>query len=31
MEEGLVCGPAFCPACDRECEPYSSIDIMEEA
>jgi len=28
-EDGLVCGPAFCPACDRECQPYASIDLLE--
>jgi hypothetical protein len=28
-DEALVCGPAFCPACDRATEPYDSIDLLE--
>jgi hypothetical protein len=27
----LVCGPAWCPSCDRATEPYDSIDLLEEA
>ena len=31
-EETAVCaGPSFCPACDREHEPYLSIDLLEDA
>ena len=31
MEEGLVVGPSFCPACDREHEPYASFELLEDA
>jgi hypothetical protein len=30
-DEALVCGPAWCPSCDRATEPYDSIDLLEEA
>jgi hypothetical protein len=31
-EETAVCaGPSFCPCCDRERQPYASIDLLEDA
>ena len=31
VDEGLVCGPAYCPSCDEPVEPYSSEALLEEA